>query len=417
MCRRRNIPHMILNMKTNFSPLTVTAVALFFALPPFAVASAPVTFPSDTESAPTSFREFVQISDEKVPIKVPTVIELPLDGRSFEYPFFAVKDLTADGASRFVGNYFRHFTVVSKTPMHIAPTGDPSWSAMLDGDYRSYASFSVPENGSGMAAIALLSTKPVTASSFTILLDGEVALPNTILIQADTADGANMVVLNTTKMTGNTVRFPKTTSTNWKVTLTYSQPLRITEISVLDEDALRATTQGLRFLAVPGHDYVVYMDADRPVTLTTTEAGDLLTDKGVVRITPLASVQNPAYVIADTDGDGVPDRSDNCVTFPNATQEDVDQSGAGDLCEDFDRDRVVNATDNCPNDPNLAQTDTDGDGIGDACDGEESRITEKNAWLPWAGMGVALLILIGLVFLTMRSGGSPKQGEPTPPVQ
>ena len=288
---------------------------------------------------------------------------------------------------------------------------------MLDGDYRSYASFSVPENGSGMAAIALLSTKPVTASSFTILLDGEVALPNTILIQADTADGANMVVLNTTKMTGNTVRFPKTTSTNWKVTLTYSQPLRITEISVLDEDALRATTQGLRFLAVPGHDYVVYMDADRPVTLTTTEAGDLLTDKGVVRITPLASVQNPAYVIADTDGDGVPDRSDNCVTFPNATQEDVDQSGAGDLCEDFDRDRVVNATDNCPNDPNLAQTDTDGDGMGDACDGEESRITEKNAWLPWAGMGVALLILIGLVFLTMRSGGSPKQGEPTPPVQ
>jgi hypothetical protein len=40
--------------------------------------------------------------------------------------------------------------------------------------------------------------------------------------------------------------------------------------------------------------------------------------------------------------------------------------------------------------------DTDSDGIGDVCDTEESRITEKNAWLPWAGMGFAAVVLVGL---------------------
>jgi hypothetical protein len=61
-------------------------------------------------------------------------------------------------------------------------------------------------------------------------------------------------------------------------------------------------------------------------------------------------------VLADTDGDGVPDDSDNCPTVANLDQTDTDDDGLGDAC------------DNCPTVANLDQTDTDDDGLGDACD-------------------------------------------------
>ena len=61
----------------------------------------------------------------------------------------------------------------------------------------------------------------------------------------------------------------------------------------------------------------------------------------------------------DTDGDGVPDASDNCPSVSNPGQEDGDGDGLGDVC------------DNCPSEPNPGQADTDGDGIGDACDPDD----------------------------------------------
>ena len=60
--------------------------------------------------------------------------------------------------------------------------------------------------------------------------------------------------------------------------------------------------------------------------------------------------------LTDTDGDGLPDLTDNCPTTPNPDQLDTDGDGVGDVC------------DNCPDDANPDQADTDGDGLGDVCD-------------------------------------------------
>ena len=104
---------------------------------------------------------------------------------------------------------------------------------------------------------------------------------------------------------------------------------------------------------------------------------------------------------ADSDGDGVPNGSDNCPAVANADQADTDGDGVGDACDgcptdpdrtepgdcgcnapadDTDGDGVIDCEDGCPNDPNktepgpcgcgLADADSDGDGTldcNDAC--------------------------------------------------
>lgn len=115
------------------------------------------------------------------------------------------------------------------------------------------------------------------------------------------------------------------------------------------------------------------------------------------------SQRNPAYVVADSDQDGIPDIQDNCVSLSNAGQQDLNGNNLGDACEDFDHDGLTNTKDNCPNNPNASQVDTDGDKIGDACDREESRVTEKYPWLPWVGIGFAALVLVTLLVLTVKT--------------
>jgi hypothetical protein len=72
------------------------------------------------------------------------------------------------------------------------------------------------------------------------------------------------------------------------------------------------------------------------------------------------SASGDAFVVkigeAISDGDGLPDDSDNCETTANPNQADVDGDGPGDAC------------DNCLSTPNPGQEDADGDQIGDACD-------------------------------------------------
>ncbi len=64
-------------------------------------------------------------------------------------------------------------------------------------------------------------------------------------------------------------------------------------------------------------------------------------------------VNNP---IADDDGDGAPNNSDNCNGLFNPDQANQDADSLGDAC------------DNCPTMSNNNQTDSDSDGYGDVCD-------------------------------------------------
>lgn len=73
----------------------------------------------------------------------------------------------------------------------------------------------------------------------------------------------------------------------------------------------------------------------------------------------------------DSDNDGIPDDTDNCVAISNVDQLDTDSDGEGDVCDtDDDGDGTLDEDDAFPLDPN-EDTDTDGDGTGDNADTDD----------------------------------------------
>jgi hypothetical protein len=71
--------------------------------------------------------------------------------------------------------------------------------------------------------------------------------------------------------------------------------------------------------------------------------------------------------LVDSDGDGLVDADDNCITVANADQHDEDADARGDVC------------DRCPHLAGASDSDTDGDGVGDACDPQPA--VAKQSWL------------------------------------
>jgi len=78
-------------------------------------------------------------------------------------------------------------------------------------------------------------------------------------------------------------------------------------------------------------------------------------------------------VLRDTDGDGIPDITDNCILVPNPDQRDTDGDGYGNACDgDLNNDGIVNALDVSIFKQRIGSSDPDadlnGDGIVNALD-------------------------------------------------
>ncbi len=342
-----------------------------------------------------AYRQFLDIGT--INITVPTVVEVPITQNFLERFDIALLNTTT-------GKFEPYHMMVTSKVKHISLSAEgPNGQIreITDGNTSTFADFQLPEDVQGSAQIVLRGTTAITSTSLSVLLDNYVALPKTIEIRT-LNNGKEQILVAKSIMESQTVRFPKTTADTWIITLTYGQPLRIAELHLGQENMTSLHARSVRFLAQPSHEYRMYLDPDRYVMIPVGEAGNLSSNDNIRILSTFPLQQNSVYTIADTDGDGIADMRDNCVQTSNVDQEDIDENGRGDVCDDFDRDGHINLGDNCPLAPNRSQVDTDADGVGDICDSEESRITEKYAWLPWTGMGFAALVLIVLTISMLK---------------
>ena len=82
-------------------------------------------------------------------------------------------------------------------------------------------------------------------------------------------------------------------------------------------------------------------------------------------------IRNVTVEDVDTDGDGILDANDNCVSEPNSDQLDTDGDAVGNVCDlDDDNDGVVDNEDAFPLD-GTESVDTDSDGIGNNADQDD----------------------------------------------
>lgn len=357
-------------------------------------------------SATNAYRFYKEI--DNISIKVPTVVEVPFANDFIERFDFVVLDKETNS---FEPYYFKQEISVNETLVSITTnqnTNNINW--INDNNNETYVDFPLPVSEQGKVQIILSSSKMITSSALTLLLSSNVALPSFVEIRA-VVDGQERIIVANKRMDEQTVRFLKTTSNKWFINLTYSQPLRISELKLQQDDVTKSNIKSIRFLAQPNHSYRIYFDPDRSSIVSVGEAGNLYSAEGILKLSNILSKTNSSYVISDIDADGIPDIQDNCVSVANLDQKDINNNGRGDVCDDFDQDGIINSKDSCPDNPNRDQIDTDSDGIGDICDKEESRVTEKYAWLPWVGITFAVIVLVVLLALMGKSTFKKEEGR------
>lgn len=332
-------------------------------------------------------------------LRVPSVVEYALPD-TWQSGAVAVVDMTS---ANIIPSLVQTTTETLATPITIYTADQQPLPSLTDNRLDTTYTFSVRPDMPGRAALTVRASGPVTVSAFRLNLAENVIAPRSVSVAVLSEQGEETVVLSPVPMSGDgVVRFPVTTARDFYITFTHTQPLRISEVSLYEKDPTIDRRSAVRFLARPGGSYRLYLDPDRSVSLPVGESPNLVSDKDVRQFALGTLTANPDYVPADRDRDGVLDVSDNCVSVANPDQLDIDSNGVGDACDDFDRDGIQNSADNCPDQTNRTQSDEDGDGIGDACDEEESRFTEQYSWIPWVGMGIVLVVLVGLLALTVR---------------
>lgn len=372
----------------------LTAVVVLVLTLPVGVSAQSSINPTPT---PSMFRFYKDVEPN---VEVPTVVQLPVNKRLGRHSVIVYDKQEKS----YIPALYHVVSSESSVRMRAQAQPDQGYASdLLDDDITTYAQFNVSKEQTRehQANISVIAERFISSSKIELVLADHVALPNSVEVLAK-VDGQWQIVVSERNVHEHTISFPETTSDKWRVSFNYSQPLRISELRVIQEDVERTTKRGIRFLARPGHNYRVYYGADRSHRIPVGERPNLWDNKGVQMLENIPRKSNPLYQKADTDNDDVADIMDNCVSVSNPEQIDKNNNGRGDACDDFDKDGVINKEDNCPDKPNSRQIDTDGDGVGDVCDEEESRITEKYPWLPWGALGIAALVLVFLIIMTVR---------------
>ena len=118
---------------------------------------------------------------------------------------------------------------------------------------------------------------------------------------------------------------------------------------------------------LPAGDYIIAFSGHaQPTSYATARSAATTSPYGAV--SGMSGTLAFNAVVADNDGDGVLNSSDNCPAVANPTQSDIDHDNIGDVCDaDIDGDGVANANDAFPLDA-TESIDTDHDGIGNNTD-------------------------------------------------
>ncbi|MEI6553421.1 MAG: thrombospondin type 3 repeat-containing protein [bacterium] len=387
-----------------FGTLTLTLILILSFHPAYSAVKdwQPVTAvaTSTNDALIKVYKNYMKVGSQG--ILVPTVLEVPIDGNKIHSDTFGVYDEESKKfiSTLLVSNDDLEFNDVqavnSATNENLSDLFNGRFDDTMDNFYLNYLS---KEGDKNTATINVTYSKAIKTNSLSFSFDSYVTLPTKISLKA-VVDGKDVIVLNKIKPNSSVINFPTTISDKWTLEIEYAQPLRISKIH-FDDTSNAYTKRYLRFLALPGKSYKIYANPEyTPNTYVNyEESPNLSLSEGVKRIGYLQVLDNPAFVYSDTDGDGIPNVTDNCVNVANPDQADVDQNGRGDVCDDFDRDGIINSIDNCRDVPNYDQRDTDGDKIGDACDPDESRFTEKYPWIVWAGISFSSVVFLSLLFV------------------
>lgn len=350
---------------------------------------------SDLDLSP--FRQFYEI--EMSDFAVPTVVAVDLE----DVQSYGVVVLEKESRSAQPWTNIREYASLG-TNYEVVDSSSliGEEDALVDGDFETSAEFDLDAD-EGHAFAIIEGEEAITSNSVQIFLDNFVALPHEVSVMV-MENGEWRTILAKSKQYSTTYSFPEVTAKKWRIDFWHSQPLRLRELILLDkDDEIAAVSERIVWLARPGEEYLIYINAEAKFHIAVSERPDLLKDdEEIVLLQTGEKKENPGFIEPDVDEDGVADLRDNCVNIANRDQSDLDDNGLGDACEDHDRDGVINSKDNCPDHPNSRQLDTDEDGLGDVCDGEESRLTERLPWLPWVAMGIVVLLIAGIFVGTLK---------------
>lgn len=350
-----------------------------------------------------AYRSFLEV--EPAQSTIPTVVQVPL-------PPDATKVLVYEEQSQsFIESMIENRYVINDPVTYqlseVSSTdgirGD--LNNLLDNNPDTAVDFIVGGKSIESSSVFLLeSDHPVSVSEFSFGTGKNSILPSGFSIYSiknrqDTVEEGELIFQST--YVNNLVKFPVRRGQFWLIVFNYEQPIRLTD---LDMGPVETSTRvdNVRFLALPNMTYRVYLYPERSAPVTLRSGGNLAGASAIDPISVGALTDNPLFVEADTDNDGLPDKIDNCPTHYNPDQLSTRGDGVGDVCADFDNDGFNNTEDNCPMLPNYDQRDKDGDGLGDECDLEESRLTERYPWLPWLGIGVTLFVILVLFVIVAK---------------